>query len=72
MSENITHSIFPILRFKYPGEVYRSVTISKSIKVTRFTSRKLLSSKLLESIIKSIQAYDLEGMAIVLYLLDRP
>ena len=72
ISEIKTFSVLPILRFKYPGESYRTVTISKAIKVTRFTSRNLLASKLLESIIKSIQVYELEGTDIGLFLMDRP
>lgn len=72
MSDNITYSILPILKFKYPGERYKSITISKSIKVTRFISSELLSSKLFESVIKSTQKYDLEGLDVNLYLLSRP
>lgn len=72
MSENMTYSVLPLLRYKYPDDDFKTITISKSIKVTRFTSRKLLASKLLESVIKSVKVYDLEGVAISLYLLDRP
>lgn len=41
---NMVFSILPILRYKFPKEGYKSTTISKSIKVTRYTSRKLLIS----------------------------
>ena len=62
----------PVLRSKYLNNEYKTITISKSIKVLRNTSRKLLSSKLLESIVNSIQKYDLEGTNNTLYILDRP
>ena len=70
--DNVTRSVLPILRYKNPGEGFKSVTLSKSIKVTRFTSRELLSSVLLESVIKNIQVYDLEGTEMELFTLDRP
>lgn len=70
--DNITYSILPVLRSKYLNNEYKTITISKSIKVVRNTSRKLLSSKLLECIIKNVQKYDLEGTNINLYILDRP
>ena len=70
--DNITYSILPVLRSKYINNEYKTITISKSIKVLINTSRKLLSSKLLESIIKSVQKYDLEGTNNTLYILDRP
>lgn len=62
----------PVFRSKFLNNEYKTITISKSIKIIRNTSRKWLSSKLLESIIKSVQKYDLEGTNINLYILDRP
>jgi uncharacterized FlgJ-related protein len=72
ISENLTYSILPILRYKFPKEGYKSITISKSIKVTKYTSRKLLASEILDNLIRSIQVYDLEGIDINLFVLDRP
>jgi hypothetical protein len=70
--ESVTYSILPVLRTLYADGEYKSLTISKAIKITRFTSSHLLTSILLESLIKSILKYDLEGIDIHLYLLDRP
>jgi hypothetical protein len=41
--ENYSHSILPIIRYQVADNEYRSVTISKSIKLTRFTSSNLLT-----------------------------
>lgn len=71
--DNITYSILPVLRFKDQEGGYKTVTISKkSIKITQSTSRKLLSSKLMQDILNAVFINDLKGTEINLFILDRP
>ena len=71
--ENITYSILPVIRSKLINGDYKTVTISdKAIKITKYTSRNLLASKLIRDILRAVFIYDLQGADINLYILDRP
>jgi hypothetical protein len=71
--DNITYTILPVIRSQYPNDEYKTVTITKkSIKITRDTSRKLLTKKIIRDVLKAVFIYDLKGTGMVLYVLGRP
>lgn len=70
--ENSSYSIIPILRYQVADNEYKSVTISKSIKITRYTSSSLLTKRLSLAIIDAISIYDLNDYDIDLFILSRP
>jgi len=73
ISEDITYTILPVLRFVTKNGDYKTVTISKkSIKVTRNTSYNLLAYKIVQDILEAVFIYDLVGTEITLFVLDRP
>jgi hypothetical protein len=79
ISENITFSVLPVLRWQYPNGECQIRTISSSIKISRFSSCSLLAKscsllakRILISLKKALLVYELSGLDINLYLLGRP
>jgi len=70
--ENMTYSILPVLRWEVIGGDYKVVTISNSIKVTRFTDCSLLAEILFHSLKKACLVYDLSKIQINLFMMGRP
>ena len=70
--ENITYSILPIIRWQLVEGGYKSITISDSIKITRFTNCSLLSERIFYSLQKALNVYETNGIAIDLVMLSRP
>lgn len=72
MPENTTYSILPIIRWQLVEGGYKSITISESIKITRFTNCSLLAERVFYSLQKALIVYETNGIAIDLVLLSRP
>lgn len=72
--ENITYSILPVLRRQdiTTSGSYESITISNSIKITRFTSCNLLAEKVFMSLTDKLYIYNLRGVSIELFIMGRP
>ena len=69
--ENISYTILPILKWQRNGG-YKSVTISKSIKITRFSSANLLALAVADSLVDTFYIYDFQGLDITLFIMGRP
>ena len=72
ISENVTYTILPVLRWQYANGEYHSLTISKSIKITRFISINLIAEKLLYDISDILVEYDLRDADLELFMMGRP
>ena len=70
--ENITYSILPVLRLENADGQYKSITTTKSIKITRFTSSNLLTKRILHSTLDALFIYSLQDSDIDLFLMGRP
>ena len=70
--ENLTYSILPVLRWQHTDGNYNSVTISNSIKITRFTSFKLLAKRISYSLQDALSDYNLSDLDIELFIMGRP
>jgi hypothetical protein len=70
--ENMIYSILPLIRWQYSDGDYKSTTISKSIKVTRFTSCSLLAERIVYSLHKILNVYKLQGTYMDLLIMGRP
>lgn len=70
--ENVTYSILPLIRWQIADGGYDSVTISNSIKITRFSSSKLLAKKIYYSLQDACLVYDLNKVVIELFIMGRP
>ena len=68
LPENITYSILPVLRWQFVDGNYKSITISNSIKITRFTSCDLLAKRVVYSLQDALLTYDLRGVDIYLFI----
>jgi hypothetical protein len=70
--ENNLYSILPILKWKLKDGDYKSITISKSIKLTRFSSPDVLLQRLILAIRTAVSIYVLNVSNIDLLLIGRP
>jgi len=70
--ENIIYSILPVLRWEFYTGVIKTITITKSTKITRFTSSSLLAKKIILAIQESLNTYKLTDTDIDIYLMSRP
>lgn len=70
--ENITYSILPILRWQHKTGEHSSISITNSIKITRDTSRKLLTKRIINNIHETLLIYLLHGLDLELYIMGRP
>jgi hypothetical protein len=70
--ENITYSILPVLKWQTPEGEYKSLTITNSIKITRYTSKSLLARRIVFSLQDAILVYELRSVDIDLFLMGRP
>ena len=70
--ENVLFSILPILKWKLTDGDYKTITISKSIKITRFSSPDVLLQRLILSIRTAVSIYILNVSNIDLLLIGRP
>lgn len=62
----------PVLRREYTDGEYKTITISKSIKITRFSSCSLLAERVVHSILDALLIYDLNGIDNELFIMGRP
>jgi hypothetical protein len=70
--ENVTYSILPILRRENADGDYKSISISKSIKITRDTSCKLLAKRITHSLLAALLKYSIQDKDIELLIAGRP
>jgi len=68
----MTYSILPVLKMKDAVGNFKSITISDSIKITRFTSCKLLTKKIVYSILDALLNYNIQDSDIDLFIMGRP
>ena len=71
LPENTTFSVLPVLRWQlFNGDV-KSITISNSIKLTRFTNSSLLAERIFYSLHNALIVYLIDAKEIDLLLLSR-
>jgi hypothetical protein len=68
----MTYSVLPVFRWQFANGQYRSLTISDSIKITRFISINLLAENILYDIQEILLMYELRDEDIEFYLMGRP
>lgn len=62
----------PVLRWQYFNGEYKSISISESIKITRFTNCNLLAERVFSSLQNALTVYSLNGVEIDLLMLSKP
>ena len=70
--ENIIFSVLPLLKWQYTSGEYRSLSISKSIKVTRNSNCSLLAEVILHDINETLLNYDIQDLDVELIMMGRP
>ena len=61
-----------MLRWQFPNGSYESITVSNSIKITRFSSSRLLAENLLLNLQNKFYIYNFRGVVIELFIIGRP
>jgi len=70
--ENVTYSILPVLRREQENGKFKTVTTTKSIKITRFTSCDLLAKRIVHSLLNILLIYNIKDNDIELLIIGRP
>ena len=72
--ENTTYSILilPVIRWQFANGSYESITVSNSIKITRFSSSRLLAEVLYLKLQNKFYIYNLRGLVTNLFIMGRP
>lgn len=70
--EYMTYSIIPTLRRESENGDYKTISISNSIKINRYTSSSLLAEKVVHSILNALLIYSLKESNIELFIMGRP
>ena len=69
---DIIYSVLPFIRWHDSKGNYRTLTISKSIKINKNTSKKLLANKLEQDLNEILKTYELANKTMDFYLMSRP
>jgi len=70
--ENVTYSILPVLRHESINRKYKAITTANAIKVTRFSSSKLLAKLIVRSLLDALLNYNIRDSDIDFYVMGRP
>ena len=70
--ENMVYSILPVLRRENSDGDYKTITLTKSIKITRFTDCSELAEKVAISILDALLTYVIKDVDIELLIIGRP
>ena len=70
--EDVIYFVLPFIRWHDSKGNYRTLTISKSIKINKNTSKKLLANKLEQDLNEILKTYELANKTMDFYLMSRP
>lgn len=70
--EDVIYSVLPFIRWHDSKGNYRTLTISKSIKINKNTSKKLIANKLEQDLNEILKTYELANKTMDFYLMSRP
>ena len=70
--EDVVYSVLPVIRWQNPNGNYQTLTISKSIKITKDISLELIANKLERDLNEILWIYDLADTDLEFYVMSRP
>jgi hypothetical protein len=70
--EDVIYSVLPFIRWHDSKGNYRTLSISKSIKINKNTSRKLIANKIEQELNETLKTYELANKTMDIYLMSRP
>ena len=70
--DTVVYSVLPFIRWHTPKGNYQTLNTSKSIKITRNSSRELIAEKLEMDLNKMLQIYELADSNLDFYVMSRP